>query len=81
VLLEELPRRRLLVDVDFLDLDAGRGQSTSGVFTGGSGGLPVEGRFGHDGRIMEIADFRFQISDWIGGLDSDDLKSDNQSEL
>ena len=44
---EELARRRLLVDVDVLDLDAGLRQRTSGVLARGSGGLPVERRFRH----------------------------------
>src|SRR5215471_9523991 len=54
VLLEELPRRRFLVDVDLLDFDAGRRQRTSGVLARGSGGLPVEGRFRHHSRIMKV---------------------------
>jgi hypothetical protein len=55
VLLEELTRGWLFVDVSFLYFNAGPLQKTSGVLAGGSGGLPVEGRFGHAGRIIEIA--------------------------
>ena len=47
VLLQEFARRRLLVDVDFVDLDAGLRQNTSGVLARGSGGLPVKRRFRH----------------------------------
>jgi hypothetical protein len=53
VLLEKLARGRLLVDVDFLNVNAMRIQKTSGVLTCGSGGLRVKGRFRHPGRIVE----------------------------
>ena len=55
VLLEELARRRLTVDVELADLEARFVQKTSGILTGGSRGLPVEGRFGHHSRIIEMA--------------------------
>ena len=54
VLLEKLPRGRLLVDVDFLNVDAVRIQKTSGVLARSSGGFRVKGRFRHPRRIMEI---------------------------
>jgi hypothetical protein len=66
--LEELPRGRFLVDVDLVDIQACRIQKTSGVFAGGSGGLGIERRLGHGGRIIEklqIADCRLQIADLI----------------
>jgi hypothetical protein len=47
VLLEERPRRRLLVDVPFLDRDAMLGQMTSGVPARCSRRLPVEDGRGH----------------------------------
>jgi hypothetical protein len=47
VLLEELARRRVAVDVDLLDIDPLLGQKTSGVLAGGSGRFRVEDRFGH----------------------------------
>jgi 7-carboxy-7-deazaguanine synthase len=53
VLLEEFPRRRVLVDVDGADVDAGPVQKTSGVLARRSGGLPVE-RF-HIRTIIEEA--------------------------
>jgi hypothetical protein len=40
-----------------------RVQKTSGVLARGSAGLPVKRRLSHTGRIIEIADFRVQISD------------------
>jgi hypothetical protein len=56
VLFEEVPRGGFLVDVQLLNVDAGVVQKTSGIFAGGSRRLRVEGRFGHRGRIIEIAD-------------------------
>ena len=53
VFLEELARRRFLVDVHLLNRNRARIQKTSGVFARGSGGLRVEGRFRHAGRIVE----------------------------
>jgi 7-carboxy-7-deazaguanine synthase len=53
VLFQKLARRRLAVDVEFADLDAGTVQKTSGVSAGSSGGLPVEARFGHACRIID----------------------------
>ena len=47
VLLEELTRRWLLVDVDLLDLDPCRVQKTSGVLAGRSSRLGVERRLCH----------------------------------
>jgi hypothetical protein len=60
---EELARRRLLVDVDFVDVDARLCQSTSGVLARGSRRFPVELRFRHGSRIIEIADCQLQIAD------------------
>ena len=56
VLFEELARRRLLVDVDLVDVDARARQRTSGVLARGSGRLPVERRFRHGSRIIEIVE-------------------------
>jgi hypothetical protein len=59
VLLEELPRRRIAVDIDFLDVYPFFGQKTSGVLAGGSGGFRIEDRFGHAPSSLdnrEIAD-------------------------
>ena len=56
VLLEELARRRLLVDVDLVDLDALRIQKTSGILAGRSGRFGVERRLRHRDKIIEIAD-------------------------
>ena len=53
VLLEELARRRLLVDVDLVDLDALRIQKTSGILAGRSGGFRIEGRYRHGDKIIE----------------------------
>jgi hypothetical protein len=47
VLLEELARRGIAIDVTFVDVDALLLQKTSGVAAGGSGGLPVKDRLGH----------------------------------
>ena len=47
VLLEKLARRRLLVDVDLLDVDLLRIQETPGVLARGSGGFRVEEGLGH----------------------------------
>jgi hypothetical protein len=47
VALEELPRRRGLVDVDLLDVDVVLVQETPGILAGGSGGFGVENRLGH----------------------------------
>jgi hypothetical protein len=55
VLLQELAGRGFLVDVDLVNIDAGRVQKTSGVLAGGSGGLRVESRFRHPHRIIEMA--------------------------
>src|SRR5438067_2220568 len=54
VFLEELARRRLLVDVHLADVHAGRVQKTSGVLARGSGGLPEERRFRHASRIVKV---------------------------
>jgi hypothetical protein len=62
VLLEELARRRFFVDVELGDVDALGVQKTSGVLARRSGGLPVESRFRHHCRIIEIADGRVEIS-------------------
>jgi len=51
--LEEFARRRLTVDVDFIDGDARFIQKTSGVLAGGSGGFPVKRGFRHAGSIIE----------------------------
>jgi hypothetical protein len=59
VLLQELPRRRVPIDVDLFDLDADVGQITPGALAGGSGRLGVEDRFGHAPSSLdnkEIAD-------------------------
>src|SRR3954471_23040705 len=64
VLLEELPRWRLLVDVDLIDLDAGCIQKTSGILAGRSRRFGVERRLRHSRSIMDKADFRVQNSDW-----------------
>jgi hypothetical protein len=59
VLLEELTRRGIAVDVDFLDVDPFFGQKTSGVLASGSGRLGIEDRFGHAPSSLdnrEIAD-------------------------
>ena len=56
VLLEKLPRRWFLVDVDLVDVDAGRIQKTSGILAGRSGRFRIEGRLGHRDKIIEIAD-------------------------
>ena len=52
VLLEELARRRLLVDVDLVDVDLVLVQKTSGVLAGRSSGLRIEGRFRHGSTII-----------------------------
>ena len=57
VLLEKVPGRRVTVDVDLVDVGATLLQKTSGVFAGGSRGLPVKGRLHH------IADCRLKIED------------------
>ena len=64
VLHEERARGRFLVDVELMNVDAGRIQKTSGIPAGRSGGFCVEGRLRHSRSIIDIADFRFQISDW-----------------
>ena len=56
VLLEEFARRRILVDVDLLNVDTCLVQKTSGVLAGGSGRLRVESRLGHRRRIIEVAE-------------------------
>ena len=56
VVLQELTRGRLLVDVDLRDVDAGRIQKTSGIPAGRSRRFRVERRLGHSRRIMEIRD-------------------------
>ena len=61
--LEKLPRRRLLVDVDLVDVDACRIQKTSGILAGRSRRFGVERRLRHSRSIMDMADFRRQISD------------------
>ena len=53
---EELPRWRLLVDIDLVDLDACRIQKTSGILAGRSRRFGVERRLRHSRRIMETAD-------------------------
>ena len=53
VLLEELARWRLLVDVDLIHVDPALVQKTSGVFAGRSGRLRIEGRFRHSHTIIE----------------------------
>jgi hypothetical protein len=63
VLFEELARGRFLVDVELLDVDAGRIQKTSGILAGRSGGFRVERRSRHNGRIMEMQIADLQISD------------------
>ena len=63
VFLEELARGRFLVDIELVDVDARRIQKTSGILAGRSGGFRVEDRSRHNGRIMENADCRLQISD------------------
>jgi hypothetical protein len=63
VFLEELACRRLLVDIDLVDVDASRIQKTSGILAGRSRRFGVEGRLRHKHTIIEIADFRRQISD------------------
>ena len=63
VLLQELAGRRFLVDVDLVDVDALRIQKTSGILAGRSRRFRVERRLGHRDKIIEIADFRGQISD------------------
>jgi len=52
VLLEELARRRLLVDVDLVDVDLLLVQKTSGVLAGRSRGLGIERRLGHGSTII-----------------------------
>jgi hypothetical protein len=47
VLLEKGPIGWFLVDVDLRDVNPVRIQKTSGVFTGRSSGLGVEGQLGH----------------------------------
>jgi len=54
VLLQELARRRRLVDVTLLDLDAPLRQVTPGVLAGGSGGLAVEDGLGHRTRLQRL---------------------------
>ena len=63
MLFEELTRRWLPVDVDLVDVDACRIQKTSGILAGRSRRLRIERRLRHSRRIIEIADFRRQISD------------------
>ena len=53
VLLEERARRRLLVDVDLLQVQIGLGQETPGVPARGSGRLRVEDRTAHERRIID----------------------------
>jgi hypothetical protein len=60
VLLEKVPGRRVTVDVDLVDVGATLLQKTSGVFAGGSGGLPVEGWFHWR---FQISDLRLKIED------------------
>ena len=48
---EELACRRLLVDVDLVDVDACRIQKTSGMLAGGSGRLGIKGQ-GRHARIL-----------------------------
>ncbi len=49
--LQELARGRLFVDIDFVQVDAGRIQKTSGILAGGSGRLGVKGH-GRHARIL-----------------------------
>ena len=58
VLFQEFARRRLLIDVDLVDIDLARVQKTSGVLARGSGGLRVKGRLRH----IELQDSR--IAGW-----------------
>src|SRR5258708_1101014 len=53
VLLEERARRRLLVDVELMNVDPRCVQKTSGILAGRSSGFRVERRFRHPHRIME----------------------------
>ena len=56
VLFEETARGRFLVDVELLDVDAGRIQKTSGILAGCSSGFGIERRLGHRDKIIELAD-------------------------
>jgi hypothetical protein len=56
VLLEEITRGRLLVDVELVNVNARLIQKTSGIFARGSRRLRVKDRFRHERRIIEIAD-------------------------
>ena len=56
VLLEEFARRRFLVDVDLMNLNAGRIQKTSGILAGRSSGFGVKRRLRHGDKIIGIAD-------------------------
>jgi hypothetical protein len=47
MVLEPRARRRLAIDVDFLNVDVRLSQITSGVLARRSRRLPVERRFGH----------------------------------
>jgi hypothetical protein len=44
---EELARRRVPVDIPFVDLNPLLRQKTSGIATGGSGRLPIKEQLGH----------------------------------
>ena len=76
VRLQELPRRRLPVDVDLVDVNAGRVQKTSGILAGRSRRFRVERRSDHGRSIIDIADFRRQISDWPGCHSANNLTSE-----
>ena len=62
VLFEELARGRFLVDVELLNVDAGRIQKTSGIPAGRSGRFRVEGRSRHRDKLHR--DCRFQKADF-----------------
>ena len=53
MLLEELARRRFLVDVDLIDVDLALVQKTSGALAGRSGRLRIKRRFRHGNTIIE----------------------------
>ena len=59
--LEELARRRRLVDVPLLDRDPALGQETPGVLAGGSGGLAVEDGCGHDGILDRLTPYVLRL--------------------